>query len=209
MPAGLRPPVQVPVFTGHVFSPVVCYPYRIWSPATPYYTADGSASPLTLGTQFSLTQDCALNAIWWYSYSSALALPSICGIWDIATQSLVTEDGAPAWTDPGGGNAVAGDGWVFCDFTAAAVTLLPGNPYYVSVYQPDSVLWYCTAPGYWTPGSGLAGQAGITSGPVIAPDTALAVNGQGCNTPGQWEFPGTNPGDGEVYYADVEVTTFP
>jgi len=207
MPAGLRAPGQIAAFTGRVLFPVVCYPYRIWSPAAPYYTADGAASGLTLATQFSVTQNCALNAIWWYSYPSALALPTICGIWDITLQSLVTEDAAPAWTVPGGGDAAAGDGWAFCDFTAAGVTLVSGNPYYVAVYQPDSVLWYCTAPGYWTSGSGLAGQNGIISGPIVALNTAASV--QGFNAAGQWEFPSTNPGDGEVYYADIEVTPFP
>ena len=205
MPAPARAPAVVPAVIGRLFYPgPVLWTYRIWSPGTPYYTTGGSQTALTLATQFSVSQSCALDGIWWYSYSSATVLPSVCGVWDIGSQVLTVEDAAPDWTLAGGGDAAAGDGWVYCDFTAAAVTLVSSEQYYVAVFQGTAgAPWYSTASGYWTSG---AGAAGITSGPLTAPDAGAAVNGQGCYASGQWTFPDTNPGDGEVYYADVAVT---
>jgi hypothetical protein len=179
--------------------------WRLWPSSPPYTTSAGAQAPYTLATQFAVSQPCTLARIWWYSYSGATVLPQICGIWDIATQALVAEDAAPSWQLPAGGDAAAGAGWVSCDFTAAAVTLQPGLNYCTSVYQPASAAWWDTAAGYWTSGSGLGGANGITSGILTAPNTGSSVNGQGCFAAGQWQFPGTDPGNGEVFYADVEV----
>ena len=96
---------------------------------------------------------------------------------------------------------------MYCDFTAAQVTLIAGLNYAVSVYQGTAAAWYVTQAGYWSTGSGLGGANGITSGVVTAPATSASVNGQGCyDTTGTWEFPGSNPGSGEVFYVDVQVS---
>lgn len=207
MHTGVRPRLN-PVWTAYQQrnAPQAATVSRLWPPSTPYTTSDGAQSPFTLATQFSVAVACALAKIWWYSYPGAAALPQICGIWDIATQTLIAEDAVPSWQLPAGGTATAGAGWVSCDFTAAAVTLPPGLNYCTSVYQAASVAWWDTAVGYWTPGSGLGGAGGITSGVLSAPDTSGSVNGQGCFAAGGWQFPGTDPGNGEVFYADVEVT---
>ena len=183
---------------------------RIWpGNPLPYYTTYESAA-YTLGTQFSVSTSCPLLKIWWYSPPDATVLPAICGIWDAGAQALITEDAAPAWLDPDGGTASPGDGWVYCDFSAADVTLVSGVNYVVSVFQPASATWWVTVANYWTPGSGLGGQNGITDGLLTAPDTTASVNGQGCyDTTGTWEFPGTNPGNGEVFYVDVELSGTP
>lgn len=162
----------------------------------------GTASALTLGTQFSVASATPLLSIPWYSPSGAAALPTICGIWDVASQSLVTSDADPEWlledgTTPG----TPGAGRMLCDFSAASVTLIPGNPYVTSVFQPGAVQWYSTVANYWTSG---AGASGISNGLVNAPNVGGSANGQGCQAAGIWAFPSTS-GGGTVYYVDVEV----
>jgi hypothetical protein len=177
----------------------------IWNQVVPGGVSGGAQSPFTLGTQFTLSRTCFLQGVWWYSYPSATVLPVMCGVWDIGSQAAVTEDGAPHWvTKPGSSDAAAGSGWVFCDFTAAGVTLADGGNYVAAVFQPASgVAWWCTIAGYWSTG---AGGGGILNGPLFAPPAGASVNGQGCyDTSGTWVFPGTNPGNGEVFYVDVQV----
>lgn len=178
---------------------------RLWpgNPA-PSATSAGAADALTLGTQFSVSAACYLVSIWWYSPAGAAALPQVCGIWDIGSQALVCEDAAPQWLDPDGDIASPGDGWVYCDFTAAAVTLAAGLGYVTSVWQDTpGVAWWATTAGYWTTG---AGSGGAADGALSAPDSASAANGQGCyDDGGAWEFPGTS-GAGAAYYVDVEVS---
>lgn len=181
--------------------------YQFWPDTTPAGLTAGAASSFTLGTQFTVTQACALARVRWHSPAGAAALPTVCGVWDIGVQAVVAEDAAPHWQlSPGGGNATPGAGWVYCDFTSAAVTLQPGVNYAAAVFQPASVAWWATQAGYWTSGSGLGGASGLINGPLTAPNTGSSVNGQGCDdTSGTWAFPGTNPGNGGVFYADVEV----
>ncbi|MCW2930021.1 MAG: hypothetical protein JWM19_983 [Actinomycetia bacterium] len=176
---------------------------RIWpgNPA-PSGTTAGAAAAGTLGTEFAVSSACNLVNVWWYSPAGAAALPQACGIWDIASQSLVTEDASPQWLDPGGAIAVPGDGWVYCDFTGAAVTLAAGLNYAVAAWQDSAAAWYVTTAGYWTSGAGASGTA---DGALSAPSNSGAVNGQGClSSGGTWQSPGTS-GAGAAYYIDVEV----
>jgi hypothetical protein len=181
---------------------------RLWpGNPVPSGTSAGAQDALTLGTQFTVSVPCALAGIWWYSPPGAAALPQACGIWDIASQALVAEDAAPAWADPDGAPARPGDGWVLCGFAGAGATLAAGLNYVASVWQDQpGVAWWVTVPGYWTPGSGLPGENGIADGALSAPNTGSSANGQGpWDTGGAWEFPGTDPGNGEVFWVDVQL----
>ena len=178
---------------------------RLWpGNPVPSGTTAGAEDALTLGTQFSVSAACSLVSIWWYSPPGSAALPQTCGIWDIASQALVCEDAAPQWLDPDGGIASPGDGWVRCDFTAAAVTLQSGPDYVTSVWQDTpGVAWYVKTGAYWTTG---AGAGGLADGALSAPASGSSANGQGCyDNGGAWEFPGTS-GAGNAFYADVEVS---
>lgn len=179
---------------------------RLWpGNPVPSGAAPGAQEALTLGTQFSVSAAAPLVAIPWYSPPSAAVLPQICGIWDAASQALVCEDPAPQWLDPDGGVASPGDGWVFCDLTAASVTLAAGPAYVTSVWQNQpGVAWWAETAGYFTTGTGAGG---ISDGALSAPDSGASVNGQGCyDASGTWAFPGTT-GSGSAWYVDVEVGT--
>ena len=179
--------------------------YRLWPslPNPPGRITD-SAANFTLGTEFSLNQNCALDRIWFYSPPEASQLPTECGIWRISSESLVagTDNSSPAWS------GTAGSGWVSCDYTSAGITLAAGTKYKVAVVNgaanPSS--WNSATLDYWSTGTG---GSGISSGPISAPNEA------GASSPGQssynagaaFTYPETyDTGGAPTYWVDVEVT---
>lgn len=177
--------------------------YRLW-PGYPVIPPTSNADNLeqTFGTEFSLSETCALNNIWYYSPPSVSppALPTQCAIWDVRTQQVV--DGtlvkSPTWS------GAAATGWVACRYSSVA---LPAGDYKVSVYTPGGSdnfyqeTWY-----YWGTG---AGANGIASGPLCAPSTTQATEpGQTTFHHGDFAYPDTYDTDfnGQNRWVDVEVT---
>lgn len=191
--------------------------YRLW-PNLPYAVGDGTNGGVsidtdgyTMATQFSLTEQCMLGRIWFYSAyaqfggSAAVAIPTRCAIWDVSSQTVVpgTDNAAVSWKKPDGSTGAAGDGWVYCDYSGAGVTLAAGHGYKTAVWYAGGSVWRTVDQGYWSTG---LGTAGIVSGPLSAPNTANATPGQDSwNGPNlAWAYPGTysNP---ENDWVDVEV----
>jgi hypothetical protein len=180
--------------------------YRLW-PSQPYAVnyADDTAENFTLGTEFSLSEACTLDRIWFYSPSGVTQLPTACGIWDVSTASLVagTDNTSPSWSGE------AGSGWVYCDYTSSGVTLAAGTNYKVAVCNGagSPAVWNgATGPDYWaSPGPG---ESGITSGPLSAPDSASATSpGQSTyNAGAAFTYPDTYNAGAYTYWVDVEVT---
>lgn len=187
--------------------------YRIW-PNRGGLTLgiNGDENSYTLGTQFSVTQTCWLMRLWWYSPTVATVLPTHAGVWDIATRQVVgnSDVPSPTWLLPGGAPASAGAGWVYVDYTPAVGAnvgpiLSPGRNYSAAVFQPTpAIAWWETVVGYWGPGG--VGASGFTNGPLVVPNEAGSVNGQGSYVRNAWAFPGTDSGSAEVYEVDVEVS---
>jgi hypothetical protein len=102
------------------------------------------------GTEFSLSVDCTLNKIWFWSPTpnpvaatpAAALLPGACAIFDIGTQQIIpgTLRGVagknpatmPDWRKPDGSVAKPGDGWVYCSYDS--ITLQAGKRYKTAVY---------------------------------------------------------------------------
>jgi hypothetical protein len=179
--------------------------YRLWPslPDPPNRITD-SPDNFTLATEFTLSADCTLDKIWFYSPSVASQLPTECGIWHIASQSLVagTDIGSPSWSGE------AGSGWVSCDYSDANITLTASTKYKVAVVNgaanPNS--WNSATLDYWSTG---AGGSGISSGPIAAPDEADASSpGQSSYNRGTvFTYPATyDTGGAPTYWVDVEVT---
>jgi hypothetical protein len=175
--------------------------YRLW-PSYPTIPGglDSDKAGYTLATEFTLSQSCTLDNIWFYSASGAAALPSQCAIWSVSSQSVVsgTNDTSPSWS------GAAGSGWVSCSYSGVT---LPAGDYRVAVYYGGGSEWYQTNTGYWN--SGGAGVGGITSGPLTAPGESTASSpGQGSYHSGSWAYPSTyaSGSPGENYWVDVEVT---
>jgi hypothetical protein len=173
--------------------------FRLW-PSYPEVTHLSTDTGInTNGTEFSLSQPCNLVNIWHYSGSGATVLPSKCGIWSVASQTVVsgTENDSPSWS------GAAGSGWVSCSYSGVT---LPAGEYKVTVYSNADALWYYEQADYWSSGPGANG---ITAGPLSAPNTTNATSpGQSSYHTGSWAFPDTfdTGDDGETRWVDVEVT---
>lgn len=185
--------------------------YRLWPnfprvfPTQP--TIDTQTQ--TLGTQFSLSQPCAVDNIWFYSPPFGQDLPASTQIWDASTQALVAGTDLPAsWS---GGVA---SGWVANSYASAGIVLPAGN-YIATVYYGGGKVFYMESRGYFGSFQGEAGPAttGMTSGPLSSPSKDAAFNPPGGN--GCYFYGGSGPtypndwdrGDGgENRWVDVEIT---
>ena len=185
--------------------------YRLWPnyptvfPTQP--TIDTQAQ--TVGTQFSLSEPCTLDNVWFYSGPFAQDLPASTQIWDASTRTLIRGTNLTAsWS---GGVA---SGWVANSYASAGIVLPAGN-YIATVYYGGGKVFYMESRGYFGSFEGNAGPAtnGMTSGPLSSPSLAHAFNppgGNGCyfvgaagpTYPNAWD---TNDG-GENRWVDVEVT---
>jgi hypothetical protein len=177
--------------------------YRLWPnfPTIPP-TTNPDDFEQTFGTEFLLSQPCALDNIWYYSPPSVspAALPTMCAIWDVPTQQVVagTQNSSPAWS------GAAGSGWVACPYSGVT---LPAGDYKVTVFTPGgSVNFYQETEAYWGTG---AGADGIAAGPLSAPSTTAATApGQTTYYHGAFAYPDTydTQFDGQNRWVDVEVT---
>ena len=175
--------------------------YRLW-PNYPVVGGSLSNDTLqqTMGTEFTLSQECTLHNIWFYSPHGASALPSRCAIWNVSTQAVVsgTDNTAPAWS------GAAGSGWVSCSYSG---TTLPAGDYKTSVYYGGGAQFYTEQVNYFG-GGGPASAAGIVNGPLTGPSNAAASSpGQTTYTLGAFAYPATFAGgNGKTRWVDVEVT---
>jgi hypothetical protein len=176
--------------------------YRLWPnyPTIPPTTNNDNLEQ-TFGTEFLLRESCALNNIWYYSPPSvSSALPTMCAIWDVQSQQVVsgTQNNSPSWS------GAAGSGWVACSYSGVT---LPAGDYKVSVFTPGgSDNFYQETEDYWGAG---AGAGGIVSGPLTAPGTTEAsAPGQITFHHGSFAYPDTYDSqfDGQNRWVDVEVT---
>ena len=185
--------------------------YRLWPnyptvfPTQP--TIDTQAQ--TVGTQFSLSESCTLNNVWFYSAPFAEDLPASTQIWDATTQTLVSGTNVTAsWS---GGLA---SGWVANSYANAGIVLPAGN-YIATIYYGGGKVFYMESRGYFGSFNGNPGPAtnGMTNGPLSSPSNANAFNPPGGNScyntggtgptyPNAWD---THDG-GENRWIDVEVT---
>ena len=183
--------------------------YRLW-PSQPYaigWNLD-TANNFTLGTQFQVSQLCKLTKIWFYSPAGVTQLPTECAIFTDSTQTVLagSDNASPVWKDPSGSNASPGDGWVYCDYSAASVLLAASTSYKAVVVNgaASPAAWSAQTASYWA-GAG-PGASGVSNGPMSAPGNAAA------DSPGQSSYhagaalhwPDTNTGPYN-YWVDPEV----
>ncbi len=206
--------------------------YRLWPDRTEANadTVSDSAFNYVIATEVHLSRQCTLNNAWYWSPSTAAQLATRAGVYSITGADSGTEVAviaSPSWS------GAAGSGWVKAAF-AGGTTLAAGS-YKVYVYNsaasPDQ--WSATdlSSAYWASGEG---SAGITSGPLNAPQLSAASTAYvynqaapgstppfttGATEAGQCTFAQTGGGgalaqypylyaDGQaqVYWVDLEVT---
>jgi hypothetical protein len=208
--------------------------YRLW-PNYPQVFTDGGGGNTdnfgqTFGVEFTLSQPCILNGIWFYSPSgvasdaagpipssgtqSATGLPTMCGIFNVATQAVLpgTLNRSPAWS------GAAGSGWVACQYSGV---MLPAGDYKACVYTTGG--WdnfYLETHNYWgaesssVPASAVSAPAGITAGPLAGLSAAQSAEGQitfhhDADGPVGFAYPTTSQFTGQNRWVDVEVTPAP
>jgi hypothetical protein len=187
--------------------------YRIWpnfAGVGPQLGISGSGidanDPYILATEFTLSQACTLNHIWFYSPATVTQLPTQCAIWNVSAQTMVagTLQTSPSWS------GAAGSGWISVSYTGVT---LPAGDYKTSVWNATAsgtgTGWNEYSPEYFTTG---AGTAGITSGPITVPNVTNATS------PGQATYQSSSSTflypdlyvssgtPGQSYWVDVEVT---
>ena len=185
--------------------------YRLWPNYPTVFptqaTIDTQAQ--TMGTQFTLSEPCAVDNVWFYSPPFAQDLPASTQIWDATTQALVSGTSLTAsWS---GGVA---SGWVANSYGSAGIVLPAGN-YIATVYYGGGKVFYMESRGYFGSFLGNTGPAtnGMANGPLTSPSQANAFNPPGGNTcytqggtsptyPNAWD---THDG-GENRWVDIEVT---
>lgn len=205
-------------------APVYSGSYRLWPnkwDASPATTVDTNVD-YVVATEIHLTEDCRLNAIHYFSPASAASLATACDVWDIGTQSAVASIASPTWLTEAGGAGSAASGWLKAAF--AGGTVLPAGSYRVSVYNSNGVGggWNAkdASSNYFITG---AGNAGITWGPLFAPNFAGAALANVFNSAGTThgqpvfavgppdQYPNVSTGNApaQVYWVDLEVTPVP
>jgi hypothetical protein len=172
------------------------------------YNVQPDTTPFTLGVQFSVSQTCSLNGIWFLTPAggTGVTMPDTCVIYNADTTAQVagTLNTSPTWT----GAPVGSGGWAKCAYNGA-VTLVPGIHYYSCVFNADAGAgeWFAGNGSFWTTGGGGAG--GITNGPLSAPNNAGSVTGQApFNSAAVLSVPNTSFNSYD-WGVDVEVTIPP
>ncbi len=170
--------------------------YTLFSGNAHGLASSGNSTAYSFGVQFSVSQAENLTGIWWYSQSGAAGLPLACALYnaDTGAQIAGTLNSSPSWS------GAAGSGWVKCAYSGPA---LSSGINYVAVVCKDTSFIYPQVSAYWTSGGGASG---ITNGPLTAPGSASAVNGQATYVAGaSIAFP-TSTVSGYDFGVDVEVS---
>ncbi len=163
------------------------------------YTND-TANNFTLGMEFSLSQACTINNVWFYSPTGVTQLPTEIGIYQVSNTTLVASNSSPTWS------GAAGSGWMSAALTGS---LAASTNYKLVVLNGagSPAIWNATTANYWSTGYG---GNGITAGPITAPNTSTATSpGQeSYNLGATITFPTTYAGP-YTYWLDIEVTPVP
>jgi len=193
--------------------------YRCWpNQPNPLYPPE-AALPYTVSTQLAVSEPAQVLKFWFMSQAGNQKLPAICGIWDTETQQVVpgSVNNSPTWRLPDGSAAGPGEGWCYCDYSAANLTLAANHSYRIAagMYEPGFV-WYSGDQGYWLtngggfPSQGVGAAHGAGNGIIACVPCGLATNPLSpCSqdNSGSWTYPNMMEPDGDNYYIDLEVAS--
>lgn len=183
--------------------------FRLWpnQPVPLAWQLDTPTANWTLATEFTLSQTCKLNKIWFYSPPGVTQLPTETGIFLNSNQSIVsgTHNVSPSWS------GAAGSGWVSVSYSNV---VLPAGDYKVAVCNGAGSVanWSATTFPYWGDSGHPVGQGvnGITNGPIAAPNNANATApGQSTYQPSStltWTNTYAPSVGSATYWVDAEVT---
>jgi hypothetical protein len=173
--------------------------------------APGGGGAYTIGNEFEVSQDCKVEAIWFWSVPGSVVLPSSCAVYMYGNNTALEAVSSPTWLKPDGSNASAGDGWVKCVLSGSTIAT-SGNAYYTTVFSASGSNWWSYSGSYWYNGTGSSGSGGggMRNGPLSAPghsSTPAPQNGQGVIHVGgaSITYPESSWADNNVF-VDVQVS---
>jgi hypothetical protein len=164
------------------------------TPASPPNNNSGATAQETLGMQFSSSAASPVRAVWYYSNPGlGVPLPTAVALYDTTTGNAVITQGSPVWS------GAAGSGWVRCDLTSFAFTLVAGRPYIAAVFGYNGGnVWNWFYSEYFAPGN--PGANGVTNGVLTAPAAYQGwVTTGGSITYPNYQWQNSN------YWIDIEV----
>jgi hypothetical protein len=169
--------------------------YRLWPSTNGPSVSAGDFQPYTMGMQFSVSQDCTLTAVYWWRALLTDQPPTLCGVYDVASQTLLAA--MEAFTSPG-----TSTGWIKT-VLASPLPLTAGTAYKVAVFSATELDYSITSL-YWT-GTG-DGASGITTGIITAPNDATAGGQDSFNAGSTAAYP-ASAFNASNYWIDLEVQT--
>lgn len=170
--------------------------YSIW-PATSGPGASSPDTPVTLGTEFVLSQPGWLVGMRFWRADTAITGSVLGRVWQAINSTSGT---AVSGTDSA--FTLDGTGWQRAN-PAAPVPLAAATKYKATCFFPSG---YSATASYWASGPGASG---ITNGVLTAPNKAGSVGGdtQGCFGYGaSITYPANGSGSGACYWVDVVIS---
>jgi hypothetical protein len=169
-------------------------PFTLFSQPANAATLTADSAAYTMGVQFTVSRGATLQAVWFFSAAGAASLPGSIALFQVSGASLVTSQAA-TWS------GAAGSGWVRAPFTTPPA-LTAGMAYKAAIFDNAANSFYSSTAHYWDTG---VGAAGITNGPLSAPNNAGGDGGQDTFfTGGVITYPATSF-NATNYWVDPEV----
>jgi hypothetical protein len=168
--------------------------YRLW-PSTNGAGSLGGSSPITLGTEFYVTQRAWVVALHYYRTDTNVGVADDMEVYQVGVNPVALGPNSGTYSGPA-------TGWrKLSDFPL--IELTANQKYRVALYQADGNI--ANTDNYWSTG---AGSAGITNGILVAPNATDAFeNAQGSFKAGTGiQYPSDTNTAKSCYWVDVEVT---
>lgn len=170
--------------------------YNLWPNTNGPSESAQDAQAVNLATEISITETCTATGLRFWRSNTDITGAVTGRLWHI--------------TGTGTGEAVAGSdvsfslsgtGWQTANFTSP-IPLTSGQKYKAAIHYPN---FFPLTSAYWNNG---AGSLGITNGPLTAPNSTNATDGQGSFSNGALTvYPGSGSVSQTNYWSDLTVTT--
>lgn len=167
--------------------------FRLWASTSGPNNADNN-TPVSLGTEVVTTQTLWITHLHYWRGTTADDGTHTGEVFNSSTQNPIAGT-VVTFTD-------VGTGWQTAALSSPVQ--IPAGAYLPTAHHPNGGPAYTS--GYWTTGPG---SAGITNGPITAPNNAGSIRGQGLYTPSSTRVCPTLTFGGNNYWVDWTVSDVP
>ena len=169
--------------------------YRLWPATSGQPTVVNDPADYTLGVEFYVTSACDFTAWHWWAQAACNPIFSLYQVDSATAGTLVNQVTGTSIASPFGE-------WKRVPVSVA--TSLTPNQRYRACITNTSANWYTRISNYWSTGPG---SAGITNGPLVAPNSTNATGNDQCS-----HIVASSPAFPDIslsnvnYWIDVEVS---